>query len=133
MIHLVADVSDIKGSPDNPLSAAVIETTKNSQHGVLVSVVVKQGKISPGDTIFSQSQSAKVKALINYLGNHVSSVGPGEPALPTVETASATPPGSEPAPGNPSFPGCICTGNCRSFPSAEARSRGGPSGPVSPP
>lgn len=79
MVQLVADVSDIKGSPDDPLEAAVIETTKNSQYGILVSAVIRQGKVTPGDTIFSQTQTAKVKALINYLGHHTNSAGPGEP------------------------------------------------------
>lgn len=96
VISLLAEVSGIKGLPTGPLEAVVIETTKDSR-GLLVSVVVKEGKLGVSQTVYVKDIECKIKALFNYQGKSVKEVLPGEPAqilgfsrLPAVgETISA--------------------------------------------
>jgi len=78
-ISLLADVNEIFGDPNTDLEAVVIETSKDKS-GLLVNVVVRNGKIKVGDTIYMQDGgSAKVKNIKNDKGN-VKEVVPGEPA-----------------------------------------------------
>ena len=80
MILLVADVSEIKGSPEDDFEGVVIETNKDNR-GVVVSLVVRAGTLSVGQEIFAEQQSTKVRGLFNDAGKPVKKVLPGEPTL----------------------------------------------------
>ena len=77
LILLLAEVKEIKGDPEGPLEAVVIETSK-SKGGCLISAVVRNGKISLGDTIFAEKENCKVKNLTTTTGP-VTEVKPGDP------------------------------------------------------
>ncbi len=79
MISLISDLNNVKGSPNNPLLAYVIETSKEKS-GMSVSVVVKDGTINIGDNIIAENTVAKVRGLFDFTGKTVKSIGPGAPA-----------------------------------------------------
>ncbi len=83
LLELISLVSDLKGLVSNPasdLDGFVIETSKDKR-GLLVSVVVKDGKISVGDIIFAGELQAKVRGLFDDSGKPIKQVMPGYPAL----------------------------------------------------
>lgn len=77
-ISLLADVSEIEGDPKKELEAVVIETSKDKS-GPLANVIVRNGSIKVGDTLYIEGGCAKVKNLKNDKGN-VKKVFPGDPA-----------------------------------------------------
>lgn len=80
LIELIAEVNEISGSKDEPLDGLIIETNKDKR-GVLVSAVIRNGKLTKGDSIFASGQEAKVKAMFDYLNKSINEVGPGDPVL----------------------------------------------------
>jgi len=79
MIALVAQVNEIKGSPENELEAVIIETGKDNK-GLLASAVVRDGTIKVGDDIVIGGQELRVRGLFDYLGKSVKEVSPGRAA-----------------------------------------------------
>lgn len=77
-ILLVAELNEVAGDPDSPLSGVVIETNKGKS-GLLVSAVIKDGKLAIGDEIGTDGISAKVKGLFDYVGTPIKEALPGEP------------------------------------------------------
>ena len=77
-IALMAEVIDISGDADSPLEAYVIETLKDKS-GVLVSVVVKNGKLRASSTIYCGDIEAKARGLFDFQGKAVREVLPGYP------------------------------------------------------
>lgn len=92
MITLLAEVHEIKGDPAHPLEAVVIETTKDKR-GDVASIVVRNGSIKVGGTIYIEGKATKVRGLFDDKGKAVAEVLPGYPAqvigfegLPSVGT-----------------------------------------------
>jgi translation initiation factor IF-2 len=78
MISLLADVAELKGDLGD-LEAVVIESGKKKM-GVVATVVVRNGSIKIGDTIYAETYGCKVRALFNDKGDSIRQVLPGEPA-----------------------------------------------------
>ncbi len=78
LISLVSEVSEVKADSDGELSATVLETSKDKK-GLLVSVVVINGRLKIGQTVFAGEIEAKIKGLFNDLGEAVKEINPGEP------------------------------------------------------
>ncbi|MFH1970996.1 MAG: translation initiation factor IF-2 [Patescibacteria group bacterium] len=76
-ISLLADVTEIEGDLKKELEAVVIETSKD-QSGPLVNVIVRNGSIKVGETLYIENGSAKVRNLKTDKGN-VKEVFPGDP------------------------------------------------------
>lgn len=79
LISLLSDVNNIEGDSEAELEAVVIETTRE-KGGNMVSVVVRNGKLSVGQEIFTEGASGKVKGLFDDKNKPVKKVLPGEPA-----------------------------------------------------
>ena len=77
LISLVSDLSEIKGDSQRELEAVVIETSK-SRKGPLASVVVRNGTLKVGETIYTEAGSCKIKNLFTEKGV-VKEVLPGSP------------------------------------------------------
>lgn len=73
--------SDLKLTYDSnaPMSAYIIETKKTKQ-GIVVSIVVKDGKLKVGQEIFSGDKKIKIRSLINDLLKPVIEIYPSTPA-----------------------------------------------------
>lgn len=79
MILLVAEVSEIKADPEANLEAVVIESGKDKM-GPTATVVLRQGNITVGQTIFVEKTPCKVRALFDDKGKSIKIVNPGFPA-----------------------------------------------------
>ena len=111
-ILLIASDLNLTYDESNPPKAYVIETKKD-RRGIIPSLIVKDGLISVGDTLFDGDHKIKVKSLINDVGQTVSRVIPSAPfemmgfsEMPEVGTFITASPVSHPekaseAPGLP--------------------------------
>ena len=79
MIVLVSEVAELKGDAASALEAAVIESGKEKM-GPVATIVVRNGGIKTGDTIYTEDVECKVRALFDDKGKSIKEVLPGEPA-----------------------------------------------------
>lgn len=79
MIILMSEVAELKGDRNALLEGVVIESGRDKM-GSVATVVVRNGTIKIGDTIFAEKLEAKVKALFDDKGKSIKEVGSGEPA-----------------------------------------------------
>lgn len=75
---LIASELNLQYNPEEPPLAYIIESKKD-RRGVAASVIIKNGALKVGDTIFAGSDKAKVRSLINDRGEQVSRVEPSTP------------------------------------------------------
>lgn len=79
MIVLMAEIEELEAQPDAPLDAVVIESHMDHRRGPIMTVIVRNGSIRPGDTVYIFEEEHKVKALFNDLGETVKQAVPGMP------------------------------------------------------
>lgn len=79
ILILMADVAELKGDPDLPIEAVVIESGKDRM-GSTATVVVRNGSIKIGQIIYAEKLECKVRALFNDKGDSIKEVKPGFPA-----------------------------------------------------
>ncbi|MGB9882986.1 MAG: translation initiation factor IF-2 [Microgenomates group bacterium] len=77
-ILLLASDLNLSYDINNPPLAYIIETKKDKR-GVVVSAIIKDGKIKIGDYLYYQDKKIKVRSLINDLGKNVHEVIPSTP------------------------------------------------------
>jgi len=78
-LSLVADVAELKGDAGAELEAVVIESKKEKM-GQVATVVVRNGSIKVGETIFAEEVECKVRGVFDDKGKAVKEVLPGFPA-----------------------------------------------------
>lgn len=79
LISLLSEVNSIESDDEAELEAVVIETTRE-KGGNMVSVVVRNGKLSVGQEIYTEGAKGKVKGLFDDKNKPTKVVMPGEPA-----------------------------------------------------
>lgn len=79
MVGLVADLQELKDSPQGDTKGVVIEAALDRRRGIVATVIVRSGTIRRGDTIFAEENEAKVKLMTNWLGEKVMAAFPGDP------------------------------------------------------
>jgi len=77
-ILLVASDLHLQYSPKNNPKALIIET-KKGRRGVVVSAIIKDGKLKVGDLIQTEDQSTKVRSMFNDQGKPIREVVPSTP------------------------------------------------------
>lgn len=77
-VLLLSSEMEIRFSPDNPLTAFIIETKKDKR-GIVVSIVIKDGRIRISDTIYSSETQARVRAMFDDLGQSVQEAEASKP------------------------------------------------------
>lgn len=80
IIELTAEVNEISADTSAPLEASVIEANKDNR-GVAVSLVVQNGILRQGQTVFAEGIEARIRGIFNEDNKPVKEVLPGEPAL----------------------------------------------------
>ncbi|PIZ65059.1 translation initiation factor IF-2 [Candidatus Roizmanbacteria bacterium CG_4_10_14_0_2_um_filter_36_9] len=75
---LISSEIDLKYDPKNPVQAYIIETNKD-RRGTVVSAIIKDGSLHVGDTVYTNSEKIRIRALINDLGKQVIEVEPSTP------------------------------------------------------
>ncbi len=89
LIHLQAEVLELKASPKGPARGIVIEAKKEQGRGVVFTVLVEQGTLKMGDNFLAGMVDGKVRALQDERGKTMKLVKPGEPC--EILGASAVP------------------------------------------
>lgn len=78
-ISLLSEVHETKGKKEAELEAVVIESSKDKR-GVYANIVVRNGILVSGDTIYTEGVETKIRAIFDVKGEAVKEVFPGEPA-----------------------------------------------------
>ncbi|OGV96825.1 hypothetical protein A2W24_03235 [Microgenomates group bacterium RBG_16_45_19] len=81
IIILLAELEGITADPAAPLTAVIIESHLDPRRGYLASLIVKQGTLSQGDTVYFDSKSVKIRALFSAQGRPQTQALPSEPVL----------------------------------------------------
>ncbi len=79
LIHLQAELLELKAAHEGRVRGVVLESRKTAQHGVVVSLLVQQGTLRVGDVFVAGRHSGRVRALLNERERRIDSVGPADP------------------------------------------------------
>ena len=79
MVLLVSELNDLKANPNVNGFGAVIESHIEKTRGVMVSVILKNGRVKKGNHMVSGSQMGRVRQLLNAQGEIVKE---GLPSMP---------------------------------------------------
>jgi translation initiation factor IF-2 len=78
-ILLQAEVLELTANPDRPAEGVIVEAKLERGRGPVGTALIQRGKLHLGDLIVAGSAYGRVRALINDLGEHVTSAGPSVP------------------------------------------------------
>ena len=76
---LVAEVEELRASPDGQTSGAVLESHLDIGRGPVATVLVQHGTLRVGDPMVAGAAWGKVRALVNDKGEQVKEAGPSTP------------------------------------------------------
>jgi translation initiation factor IF-2 len=76
---LLADLEELTDESQSSLLAPIIESKLDVARGPIISVIVKQGVLRVGDTVYVGSDAAKVKAMFGDQGQAVTITTPAQP------------------------------------------------------
>lgn len=79
MIHLQAEVLELKSNPEGAARGIVIEARTEPGKGPTATVVVQTGTLNVGDAFICGNHHGKVKALIDDTGTRLQGAGPSSP------------------------------------------------------
>ncbi|MGD9547761.1 MAG: translation initiation factor IF-2 [Candidatus Krumholzibacteriia bacterium] len=79
LIHLQAEVLELKASAKGGARGTVVEAKKEPGRGVVFTVLVDQGTLKVGDNFLVGMTDGKVRALLGERGQPMAEVKPGEP------------------------------------------------------
>jgi translation initiation factor IF-2 len=79
MIHLQAELLELKAPREGRARGVVLEAQKSAQHGVVVNLLVQQGTLQVGNVFVAGRHSGRARALLNERGRRVDLIGPGDP------------------------------------------------------
>jgi translation initiation factor IF-2 len=92
-ILMVAELADLRASPDAPARGVVIESKLDKQQGPMATLLVDVGTLRVGDVVLAGEAYGKVRAMFNERGENLSEVGPSTPSA--VTGLSDVPPAGE--------------------------------------
>ncbi len=79
MIHLVAEMQELKAYPDIPARGTVIESRLDPQLGPLATVLIQHGSLTRGDIFMCGSTSGRIKTLFGDAGEVLQSATVPQP------------------------------------------------------
>ena len=79
MIHLQAEMLDLKAAVEGRARGIVLEAKKSAQHGVVVNLLVQSGILVVGDVFVAGRYSGRVRALLDERSNRRSDARPADP------------------------------------------------------
>lgn len=79
LILLVTEMKGMTGSDNSPFEAVVIESKIDKRRGNIATLIVRNGTLHLGDTVYIPGSKAKIKALTSDTGEALKSVTPGTP------------------------------------------------------
>lgn len=79
MINLVAEVEELKANSNRLASGTVIEAQLEKGRGSVATLLVQNGTLRIGEPFVAGNGYAKVRAMVNDLGERVDEAGPSTP------------------------------------------------------
>jgi len=79
MICLVADLANLKATPDRPAVGTVIEAKLDRGRGAVASVLVQNGTLRTGDSYIVGNTFGKIRAMFDDRGRPITEAGPATP------------------------------------------------------
>ncbi|MDY6825788.1 MAG: translation initiation factor IF-2 [Bacillota bacterium] len=79
MILLLAEVGELKASPERIARGTVIEAKLDRGRGPVATILVQDGTLRVGEAVICGSIAGKIRAMINERGERVKSAGPSTP------------------------------------------------------
>lgn len=81
MILLLAEVLDLKADPNALAEGTVIESNLDRTRGAVASILIQNGTLSVGDTLYVSGTVAKVRGMLNHVGDSIKTAGPSSPVF----------------------------------------------------
>ena len=81
MILLLAETMELKADPDALAEGTIIESNLDRTRGAVASVLVQNGTLSVGDTLYVGGTITKVRGMINSVGETIKNAGPSSPVF----------------------------------------------------
>lgn len=78
-IRLHAEVMELKADPDSSPEVFIIESRLDKNSGPVATVIVRQGTLHPGDSLYLGDSAVKIKAVADSSGRPLSAAGPSTP------------------------------------------------------
>jgi translation initiation factor IF-2 len=79
MICYVADLANLKATPDRPAVGTVIEAKLDRGRGAVASILVQNGTLRTGDSYIVGNTFGKIRAMFNDRGQAITEAGPSTP------------------------------------------------------
>jgi translation initiation factor IF-2 len=79
MICLVADLAELKSTPDRPATGSVLEAKLDRGRGAVATLLVQNGTLRVGDAFIIGNTYGKVRAMFDDRGNPVETAPPSTP------------------------------------------------------
>ena len=81
MIVLLAEMMELNADPDALAEGTIIESNLDRTRGAVASVLVQNGTLYVGDTLYLGGITAKIRGMINSVGENIKSAGPSSPVF----------------------------------------------------
>jgi translation initiation factor IF-2 len=75
-IHLVAEMQELRASPENAARGVVIESRMERGRGVIATVIIQDGTLEVGKPVVAGQAYGRVRAMLDDKGKPIKSVGP---------------------------------------------------------
>ena len=79
LIILQAEILELKANPNKPARGTVIEAKLDKGRGPIATVLIQSGTLKVNDSAVCGLYYVKVRAMLDYKGNKISSAGPSTP------------------------------------------------------
>jgi len=79
MILLVAELEELKADPHGPATGIVIESQLDKGRGPVATVIVQNGTLRVGDSVFVGTTFGRVRSMTNDKGQRLKEAGPSTP------------------------------------------------------
>lgn len=83
MVLLTSDLEELKADVEIPAEGLVIESHMETGRGPVVGLLIEQGTLRVGDHIVAGTAYGKVRTLLDYKGDKLTSAGPSTPVTVT--------------------------------------------------
>lgn len=81
LVLLAIELEDLDYNPEAPAEGFILESRMDSKKGIIVTGIIKNGKLKTGEEIFAPGAQGKVKSLENFLGKRIADAVPSNPVL----------------------------------------------------
>ena len=81
MILLSSEMMELKANPNSRAEGTIIESNLDRTRGAVASVLIQNGTLHVGDTLYIGGSISKVRGMINSTGESIKSAGPSSPVF----------------------------------------------------